>query len=90
MTNPDTLPDPEAFRSWLQHALTALSLSPAGYGPSLGLGKNTLGHFLSVPGRDLTLGTASKVVADLRSRAERDGVDIRPLPRLQAGVAGNE
>ncbi|EAU45090.1 hypothetical protein [Salipiger bermudensis] len=80
-THPDTLPEPAEFRAWLADALLALKLRPTGYGPALGLGKNTLSHFLSKPGRDLNLGTASLLARDLVARAAVEGVVLDPLPR---------
>jgi len=89
-SHPDTLPDPAEFRAWLAAALLALELRPTGYGPALGLGKNTLSHFLSKPGRDLNLGTASLLARDLVARAALEGITLEPLPRqlVPAEVAG--
>lgn len=87
MTDPDTLPDPDAFREWLRQALVALQLKPSGYGVKLGLGRNTLTHFLGSPGRDLTLGVASRIVPDIRARAAAAGVEVPALPRLSAELA---
>lgn len=81
MNHPDTLPDPDAFRAWLQDALTRLGLHATGYGPKIGLGKNTLRHFLREPGRDLTLGTAARIARDLRARARAEKVELPALPR---------
>ena len=89
MTKPDTLPDPDAFREWLQSALVALKLTPGGYGPQIGLGRNTLAHFLRAPGRDLTLGNAAMIVADIRARADAAGVEIPEIPRLPPRLAGD-
>lgn len=67
------LPDPESFRAWLSNALVTLNLKPTSYGPTLGLGKNTLGHFLHGESRDLRLGTASMLTRDLHEKANKHG-----------------
>ncbi|MEH6834829.1 hypothetical protein [Falsihalocynthiibacter arcticus] len=77
------LPCPAVFRLWLRASLTALDLSPSAYGPELGLGKNTLGHFLGGEGRDLRLGTAATLAHDLMARAKAEST---PLGKLE-GVA---
>tara|TARA_R110002049_G_scaffold4272_1_gene30177 strand:+ start:113 stop:394 length:282 start_codon:yes stop_codon:yes gene_type:complete len=77
------LPDPDSFRVWLKKALFELGLKPTSYGPSLGLGKNTLGHFLQGDSRDLRLGTASTLTKDLQEKADKDGkvlAEIEGIP----------
>ncbi|WP_163025813.1 hypothetical protein [Chachezhania antarctica] len=85
---PDTLPDADAFRSWLRQSMALLSLRPSGDALKLGLGRNTLQHFLGKHGRDMTLGTASRLTADIGERARREGIEIPPLPRLD--LSGGE
>lgn len=69
---PAILPDPEAFRAWLRGALSDLGLKATSYGPSIGLGKNTINHFLQGGSRDLRLGTAAALFEGLHDRAEKD------------------
>ena len=73
------LPDPATFRAWLRAAMSSLNLTPGGYGQTLGLGKNTIAHFLQSEDRDLRLGTASTLARDLQDRAHKAGQDLGPL-----------
>lgn len=73
------LPDPAEFRAWLRSSLTVLGLSPSAYGPELGLGKNTLGHFLGGGDRDLRLGTAAMIARDLQARANEKHAALDPV-----------
>lgn len=79
------LPDPHVFRLWLRGALKVLNLSPSAYGPALGLGKNTLGHFLQEDGRDLRLGTAATLASDLQRRAAATGAELAPIEGVPHG-----
>ncbi len=79
------IPPPESFRVWLAGSLVRLGLKAGGYGPELGLGKNTLGHFLAGPDRDLRLGTAAMISNDLMARAQEAGTALDPIPSAVSG-----
>lgn len=79
------LPDAAAFRQWLFDALVALNLSASSVSVALGLGKNTLSRFLSAPGREVTLGNASRVTAAILAHARAEGVDL-PAPPASVSV----
>ncbi|MDF3383343.1 MULTISPECIES: hypothetical protein [unclassified Sulfitobacter] len=74
-----TLPSPAQFRTWTDEALSALQLAPAVVARDLDLGKNALSQFLSDPDRDIRLGNAAKIHANLTARARAAGIALPPV-----------
>lgn len=83
------IPAPDAFRPWLEKSLLLLELAPSSYGVALGLGKNSLRYFLSGEGKDLRLGTASRVFEDLSRRARAKNLELPPLQIAEIAEAAH-
>lgn len=74
-----TVPDPATFRAWLGKVLPLLTLTPSGLSKDLGLGRNALGEFMASRTRDIRLGTAASVHAEIQRRALKAGRDLPPI-----------
>lgn len=75
----------DAFRAWLSDSLKILGVSSRRLGCDLGLGVNTLGHFLRDPSRDIKLETAHRAATALRLQASARGLE---LPKMEARFHG--
>ena len=74
------IPEPDAFRAWVQASLTALFMSAAALSKAAGMSRNSLGAFLAQPGRGITLANAHEITCKLQEAARAQGVDLPALP----------
>lgn len=82
--SPTVIPEPEAFKSWVQDSLAVLDVSAGRVSREMGVGRNTVGDFLSIKGRGITLSTAHVLTCKLREIAQ-DRQKV--LPRLMSRTA---
>lgn len=76
---PSPVPNPAAFRGWIQDSLADLGVSAARVSREAGLGRNAVAEFLRDQERSLTLRSAHDIADRLQAIAREKG---RPLPTL--------
>ena len=79
------VPDPAAFRGWIQACLAILGTSASRISRDIGRGRNTVGEFLTTPDRDIAMSTAHGITCRLRELSAEQGV---ALPRLEGRADG--
>lgn len=78
-TPPAIVPSPDKLRAWASDCFAILNVSAARMSRELGLGRNTLGDFMSQLGRGISLSTAHVFVCKAHEIAHAQGKTLPPL-----------
>jgi len=80
------LPSSIEFRDWLQRALVITGYSATRLAHETGRHRNSIGGFLRDPERQIMLDNARALISHLRTVALEKGLELPPVPRLEAAV----
>lgn len=70
---------PTEFRAWAIKSSSMLQLKPATIARKIGASVNSVGAFLKVEGRNISMSRAHEIEAHIRAVAQEQGAELPPL-----------